>query len=91
MDRENFLSDLHRRQWKPEARHGFRPMGLFVGKGSNAIEVAVARSDGVPNRKVLLDCWKAHRAGRAAPVLVVALASSPGGGGGGGQPLRRIR
>ena len=56
-------------------------MGLFVGKGSNAIEVAVARKDGAPSRKELLDCWKAHRAGRAAPVLVVVLTSDRGGGG----------
>jgi hypothetical protein len=74
---QDFLADVMPRQWTPEARHGFQAAGLFVGKGANAIEVAVARSGAAPNRTALLDCWKARRAGRAAPVLLVVL--HPGG------------
>ena len=36
----------------------FQPVGLFVGKGANAIEVAVARSGQAPTRTALLESWK---------------------------------
>ena len=60
-----------------EVRHGFHPVGLFLGNGQHAIEVAVARSGTVPNRMALLGSYKARRAGRAAPVLLVVI--YPGG------------
>ncbi len=69
----SFLSDLISRPWSPDAKHGFRPAGLFVGTGANAIEVAVAQSSSAPTRMALLDCWKARRGGRAAPVLLIVL------------------
>ena len=43
-DVASFLSDLISRPWSPDAKHGFRPAGLYVGKGAYAIEVAVAQS-----------------------------------------------
>ena len=73
----DFLSDTLVRPWSPDAKHGFQPAGLFVGKGANAIEVAVARSSGAPTRTALLESWKVRRGGRAAPVLLVVL--HPGG------------
>ncbi len=68
-----FLADLMARPWTPDARYGFQAAGLFVGKGTSAIEVAVARAGTAPNRKALFDSWKARRAGRAAPVLLVVI------------------
>ncbi|MBN4083159.1 hypothetical protein JYU08_00580 [bacterium AH-315-B06] len=68
-----FLSDLVPRPWSPIAKHGFRPSGLFIGKGTNAIEVAVAQSSRAPTRAALLESWKARRGGRASPVLLIAL------------------
>ena len=44
---EAFLPDLLSRPWAPDARHGFQPVGLFVGKGANAIEVAVGESKSI--------------------------------------------
>ncbi len=73
----DFLSDLMSRPWSPDAKHGFRPVGLFVGKGANAIEVVVAHSSSSPTRTALLESWKVRRGGRAAPVLLVVL--NPGG------------
>ncbi len=73
----DFLSEIPPRPWSPDARHGFQPSALFVGNGSNAIEVAVARSSSNPTRTALLETWKARRGGRAAPVLLVML--HPGG------------
>ena len=70
-----FLSDLMSRPWSPDARHGLRPVSLFVGRGANAIEVAVARASGAPTRTALLESWKARRGGRAAPVLLIVLYS----------------
>lgn len=76
-DEDGFLSELMPRPWSPDAKHGFRPVGLFVGMGANAIEVVVANSAGSPTRTALLESWKVRRGGRAAPVLLVVL--HPGG------------
>ena len=74
----DFLPDLMARPWSPNTNHGFRPDGrLFVGKGTNAIEVAVANSPSTPTRTTLLASWKDRRGGRATPVLLVVL--HPGG------------
>ena len=70
---QGFLSDLMPRSWTPAAAHRLNPVGLFIGHGTSAIEVAVARSTTQPSRTALLDSWKARRAGRAAPVLLVVL------------------
>ncbi|MCY4318297.1 MAG: hypothetical protein OXE76_03730 [Alphaproteobacteria bacterium] len=72
-----FLAEFMPRPWTPEAKHGLQPVGLFLGNGQHAAEVAVARSIAVPSRMALLDSWKARRSGRAAPVLLVVL--HPGG------------
>ena len=73
----DFLTDFQHRAWSPDSKYGFRPAGLFVGKGTSAIEVAVARSTSSPTRTALLESWKSRRGGRAAPVLLVVL--YPGG------------
>ena len=70
---DGFLPDLLSRPWVPDAKHDFQPVGLFVGKGASAIEVAVARLPGAPKRAALLECWKSRRGGRAAPVLLIVL------------------
>lgn len=72
-----FLTERMPRPWTPEAKYGLQPVGLFLGNGQHAAEVAVARSIVVPSRMALLDSWKARRSGRAAPVLLVVL--HPGG------------
>ncbi len=68
-----FLPNLLSRPWAPDGKHGLQPAGLFIGKGANALEVAVARSATAPTRTALLECWKKRRGGRAAPVLLVVL------------------
>ena len=57
--------------------HGFQAAGLFIGKGANAIEVAVLQASTAPSRGALLDSWRNRRGRRAAPVLIVVL--HPGG------------
>ncbi len=66
-----FLSDLTPRPWRPESGNALLPLGLFVGQGANAIEVVAAQASRSPNRNALLAAWRARRAGRASPVLLV--------------------
>ena len=68
-----FLSDLLARPWSPNASSGLRPADLFVGKGANAVEVAVATASRAPARAALVAAWKARKGRRAAPVLLVVL------------------
>lgn len=71
-----FLTDIISRPWTTDVKSGLHPAGLFVGKGSNAIEVAVAQASKAPARRgALVACWKARKGGRAAPVLLVVLHS----------------
>lgn len=56
----------------PEPR-GLRPVGLALGKGANALEVAIAESTGKPAVAALRAVWKARHAGRASPVVLVVL------------------
>ncbi len=71
MENAGFLPDLPRRPWSPGG--GLRAVGLFLGKGANALEAAVARASHPPGRSALFDAWKARRGGRAAPVLLAVL------------------
>lgn len=48
-------------------------MGLALGKGSNALEVAIAESAGAPTVGTLRGVWKARHGGRASPVVLVVL------------------
>ncbi len=70
-----FLSDLVARPWTPHAGSGLQPAGLFVGKGTHAVEVAVATASRTPARTALVAAWKARKGRRAAPVLLVVLHS----------------
>ncbi|MBE0530093.1 MAG: hypothetical protein IH626_04640 [Rhodospirillales bacterium] len=69
----DFLSDQMRRQLTLEGHSGFRPVGLYVGPGANALEVAVVEARGEPPRSEVLNAWKVRRSGRAAPLLLVVL------------------
>ena len=72
-NKRTFLGDHIARPWTPLAKYRFDAVGLFVGKGAHAIEIAAARSARPPTRVSLLEAWKARRSGRAAPVLLVVL------------------
>ena len=70
-----FLSDLLIRPLSLERRVGLQPLGLFVGKGPNAVEVAVAKASLAPARAAMVETWKARKGRRAAPLLLVVLYS----------------
>jgi len=68
-----FLADRELRSLNlPEAR-GLRALGLALGNGPNALEVAVTSSTGRPALADLRAVWKGRLGGRATPLLLVAL------------------
>lgn len=66
-----FLEDHQLRSLKLDKASGFRAHGLFVGNGSNAVEVAVADADEAPKAGALRQAWKKRKGNRAAPLLFV--------------------
>ena len=70
-----FLGDFLPRPWSPDGRGGLQPVGLYVGNGLSAVEVAVAQASRAPARATLIASWKARKGRRAAPVLLVVLRS----------------
>jgi len=63
------------RPWNlPDGAPGrFHPIELHLGKGSNPLEVAVARSDGRPPAGEVRNLWEKRHGRRASPLLCVAL------------------
>ena len=70
-----FLPDLLPRRWSLEANNGLQATNLFIGKGANAVEVAVAMASETPAKTTLVNCWKSRKGRRVAPVLLVAMRS----------------
>ena len=68
-----FLPETLNRTWSLDTKFSLRPIALFIGQGPSALEVAVAQAAGLPNRSELVKAWKARKAGRAAPLLLVVL------------------
>lgn len=52
---------------------GLEPVGLVLGNGPNALEVAVASAAARPTAAALRAIWAARLAGRATPLLLVVL------------------
>jgi len=68
-----FLSDVELRPLILSHGQGLKPIGLALGKGSQGLEVAVAEVTEQPSAGTLKAAWRARVAGRATPVLLVAL------------------
>ena len=75
LNSEKFLSEILSRSWSLDTKFGVRPIHLYVGQGDSALEVAVGQVTHLPNRSALFEAWKARKAGRAAPLLLVILYS----------------
>ena len=52
---------------------GLRPAGLYLGQGSNALEVAVARAKERPTAGEVKALWEKRHGKRASPLLCVVL------------------
>ena len=73
MNPSDFLADVQARPIRLSGSHGFSSAELYVGRGTNALEVVVARTASAPMRSELLEAWKSRRGRRAAPVVFVVL------------------
>jgi integrase len=51
----------------------FRPLGLALGKGAQAVDVALLTADHKPSLTDLRELWRARHRSRATPLLVVVL------------------
>ncbi len=71
-----FLPDCLPRSWKLDPKFGIQPISLFLGQGTNAVEVAVGKTSSFSfNNSQLLEIWNVRKGGRAAPLLLVVLNS----------------
>ena len=77
LDSSQFLARRQPIPYRASEKHGFRSAEVFLGNGSNALEVVVARSNHAPAGPDLLDAWRSRRSRRAAPVIFTVL--HPGG------------
>ncbi|MBI3325689.1 MAG: hypothetical protein HYZ81_03160, partial [Nitrospinae bacterium] len=69
-----FLADVEDlRPLRLDGHPGLRPVGLALGQGSQAVEVALTEATGRPTAGALKAAWRARVGGRATPVLLVAL------------------
>jgi len=67
------FSDLELRPVKMPDGSPFEAVGLAVGRGSQGVEVLVAKSSSPPRLPNVRSTWKARNAGRAAPLILVVL------------------
>ena len=68
-----FLPEIQSLHWSIDSKFGARPVALFVGKGTSALEVAVVQTTRLSKRSSMVEIWKTRKAGRAAPLLLVVL------------------
>lgn len=70
---KEFLTQVDLRPLPIQVALEFRPVGLALGRGPSAVEVAILESTQQPSRTALKEVWKARQGRRAAPVLLVAI------------------
>jgi hypothetical protein len=68
-----FLDDYELRRLELGDARAFRPIGVALGMGAQAVEVAVVDADRKPSLSELRALWKARHRGRARPLLVAVL------------------
>ena len=69
----SFLADTELRPLAIEDLRGLEPVGLALGQGGGALEVAVTRASHRPAQASMRAVWNARHGGRAVPLLLVAL------------------
>lgn len=68
-----FLEGFPKRRVTLEAGSGLTPIGLWLGKGSLALEIVVAESERRIADTELRKSWRTRLGGRAVPLILVAL------------------
>ena len=78
MKESAFLEGIKLRKVHLPENSPFKPIGLALGQGGQALEVLVTTSNTEPGLPVLRAAWKARNAGRAAPLLFIVLYGQKG-------------
>lgn len=89
----NFLDDHTPRRVALTPPAGLKLRGLFLGQGNLGLEILVLDADAEPKLTALRQVWKDRLAGRATPLLAVALHAGTAticGPAGEDPPMRRI-
>lgn len=68
-----FLDDIGLRPLSFNRQVNFEPIGLALGEGAYALEIAVVRSDVRPSTTDMRNAWNVRLNGRPVPLLLVAL------------------
>lgn len=68
-----FLSQVELRPLSLAGHPSLRPLGLALGSGPHALEVAVVKTDHRPNAQLMRSAWATRLGSRAVPLLLVAL------------------
>lgn len=68
----NFLANIELRNLTLK-NASVEPVGLAIGQGTSALEVAIVNVRQNPTKTLLQSVWNDRHGGRAAPVLVVAI------------------
>lgn len=69
----SFLDDVQLRPLSLERAGDLTPIGLALGQGSHALEVAVVRAPRRPTQADMRRAWNARLGSRVVPLLLVAL------------------
>jgi len=68
-----FLSDIVPRPLKQQIHNGISPVGLYIGKGVNPIEVALYTSNIKLSNTSVSKVWSERKGGRSSPLLVIVV------------------
>lgn len=68
-----FLESINLRPVPLAKEYGFKPTGLAIGNGSQALEIVVAKSSSTPTVSSMRGLWNDRRGQRAVPLLCVIL------------------
>jgi hypothetical protein len=66
----SFLADKELRPLNLPEAQGVKPIGLGLGKGPNALAIAVCEAATAPTSTTLRGVWKTRLSGRATPLLL---------------------
>jgi len=72
-EERSFLAEVELRPFRLDSGRGLQPVGLALGQGGGALEVAVTQAARKPAQATMRAVWKARHGGRAVPLLLVAL------------------
>ncbi|MFW9986786.1 MAG: hypothetical protein ACFFDJ_09500, partial [Candidatus Odinarchaeota archaeon] len=71
MSERQILANRQAINWKTE-EPGIHCLGVYIGKGSNALEIVLVKCDHKPTKAQMLAVWKERKVRRPNPILLVA-------------------